>query len=88
MQQAAYESLHKKRTCLNNVVGDYQHNYKYQTSINEAVQAAIANSVKAVKFVTAVLKQCFEVAIGLEQSDKSFREKLFNSNLMNAALKL
>ena len=23
MQQAAYESLHKKRTCLNNIVGDY-----------------------------------------------------------------
>ena len=37
MQQAAYESLHKKRTCLNNIVGDYQHNYKYQTSVNSVV---------------------------------------------------
>jgi len=34
MQQLAYEDLHKKKPELNNIVGDYQGNYKYQTAVN------------------------------------------------------
>ncbi|MFO0116918.1 MAG: hypothetical protein ACK521_04660 [bacterium] len=73
---------------MNNIVGDYQNNYKYQTSINKVVQTAVANSGQAIRLVASVLKLCFEVSIGLEHPDKEFREKLFNSSLMNAALKL
>lgn len=90
MQQAAYEDLHKKKPCLNNIVGDYQQHYKYQTQVNQIIMAAISNSSTAVKLVTAVLKQCFEVRIGIEEghSDKQFKELLFNQSLMHAALKL
>lgn len=91
MQQAAYESLHKKRSCINNIVGDYENNYKYQTSINRCIKTAIANSPTAVKVIVSILKHCFEVATGGVQdidSEKAFMEKLFNPSLMYAALKL
>jgi hypothetical protein len=38
--------------------------------------------------VAAVLKQCFDVIVGVETEDPEFREKLFNVSIMNAALKL
>lgn len=91
MQQVAYESLHKKKSCLNNIVGDYQNNYKYQTAVNHILKHAIANCNLAVKMISSILKQCFEVAIGLDESmaeEKDFREKLFDISILNAALKL
>lgn len=90
MQQAAYASLHKKRACINDIVGDYERHYKFQTPVNRQVEISIANSAAAVKMVSSLVKQCFEVAIGTQcdEGDKDFRDKIFNSSLMNAALKL
>jgi len=31
MQQSSYESFYNKKKALNNIVGDYSGNYKYQT---------------------------------------------------------
>jgi len=93
MQQAAYESLHKKRACINNIVGDYENNYKYQTSINRQIMQAIAQSPTAVKVTVSILKNCFETATSstqpdLSEKEKAFKEKLFNPSLMHTALKL
>jgi predicted phage tail protein len=70
------------------MVGDYEQHYKFQTPINQAVESAIAHSHVAVKFVASLLKQCFEVATGAPSEDSEFREKMFNSSMMNAAMKL
>lgn len=43
----------------------------------------------SVKIIAAILKTCFEMAVGIcEEGEKEFREKIFNSSMMNAALKL
>lgn len=90
MQQAAYEDIYKKKECLNNIVGDYLGHYQYQTPINGTVMRAISDSTTAVRMVTALLRQSFEVAIGPSGGYKTdqFKSLLFTQSLMHAGLKL
>ena len=56
--------------------------------MNKLIKTAIANSGIAVKMTSSILKHCFEVATGVAGEFKEFKEKLFNINVLNAALKL
>jgi len=91
---AAYTTFHKDKEGLNNLIGDYEGNYKYQTSINKTCRQAIASSMPTVTLLVSILRLSCDVAIEAEKKEKlkgrdwEFEKDIFPIKTFHMALKL
>ena len=94
--QSAYEQFYKNNPKCNNIVGDYQGNYKYSTDINQSCMKAFSKSQLLCTLLASTLKECILMGSRYpqSQSDKEheeklyFKEDLFPRMTMNMTLKL